>query len=151
MDEELVAGRLSELRTKTKQLRTRRDEINLALDTEPTAPEPATLTQVADHITKIMDNGTPNQRKALVEALVAHVTVTGPDRLRANFHIPQQPQTNQETATPPAETAGGAAVRTLTTSVELRGIEPLTYSMRTSRATNCATAPRRPTGAGERC
>jgi site-specific DNA recombinase len=26
--------------------------------------------------------------------------------------------------------------------VELRGIEPLTYSMRTSRATNCATAPR---------
>ena len=32
--------------------------------------------------------------------------------------------------------------------VELRGIEPLTYSMRTSRATNCATAPvaRRPGG-----
>src|SRR3954451_7418972 len=28
--------------------------------------------------------------------------------------------------------------------VELRGIEPLTYSMRTSRATNCATAPYSP-------
>jgi hypothetical protein len=28
-------------------------------------------------------------------------------------------------------------------SVELRGIEPLTYSMRTSRATNCAIAPDR--------
>lgn len=28
------------------------------------------------------------------------------------------------------------------TMVELRGIEPLTYSMRTSRATNCAIAPR---------
>lgn len=26
-------------------------------------------------------------------------------------------------------------------TVELRGIEPLTYSMRTSRATNCAIAP----------
>jgi site-specific DNA recombinase len=25
--------------------------------------------------------------------------------------------------------------------VELRGFEPLTYSMRTSRATNCAIAP----------
>ena len=25
--------------------------------------------------------------------------------------------------------------------MELRGIEPLTYSMRTSRATNCAIAP----------
>jgi hypothetical protein len=28
-------------------------------------------------------------------------------------------------------------------SVELRGFEPLTYSMRTSRATNCAIAPDR--------
>jgi hypothetical protein len=28
-------------------------------------------------------------------------------------------------------------------SVELRGFEPLTYSMRTSRATNCAIAPGR--------
>lgn len=27
------------------------------------------------------------------------------------------------------------------TLVELRGFEPLTYSMRTSRATNCAIAP----------
>ena len=27
--------------------------------------------------------------------------------------------------------------------VELRGFEPLTYSMRTSRATNCAIAPDR--------
>jgi hypothetical protein len=34
--------------------------------------------------------------------------------------------------------------------VELRGIEPLTYSMRTSRATNCATAPvPAPNGRGE--
>ena len=32
------------------------------------------------------------------------------------------------------------------TWVELRGIEPLTYSMRTSRATNCATAPMPPSG-----
>lgn len=30
-----------------------------------------------------------------------------------------------------------------TTLVELRGFEPLTYSMRTSRATNCAIAPDR--------
>jgi hypothetical protein len=36
-------------------------------------------------------------------------------------------------------------VRALTCSilVELRGFEPLTYSMRTSRATNCAIAPDR--------
>jgi hypothetical protein len=35
------------------------------------------------------------------------------------------------------------------TWVELRGIEPLTYSMRTSRATNCATAPMSPSGTDE--
>ena len=34
---------------------------------------------------------------------------------------------------------------TCTNSVELRGIEPLTFSMRTRRATNCATAPCRVT------
>ena len=34
--------------------------------------------------------------------------------------------------------------------VELRGIEPLTYSMRTSRATNCATAPCSPAVASGR-
>ena len=34
--------------------------------------------------------------------------------------------------------------------VELRGIEPLTYSMRTSRATNCATAPASPAEADVR-
>ena len=30
--------------------------------------------------------------------------------------------------------------------VELRGFEPLTFSLRTRRATNCATAPSRRTG-----
>jgi hypothetical protein len=34
----------------------------------------------------------------------------------------------------------------LITSVELRGLEPLTFSLRTRRATNCAIAPRRPAG-----
>ena len=31
----------------------------------------------------------------------------------------------------------------LRVSVELRGLEPLTFSLRTRRATNCATAPER--------
>ena len=54
MDEELVADRLTELRTKTTQLRIRRDDLTLALDDEPNAPEPATLAAVADHITEII-------------------------------------------------------------------------------------------------
>ncbi len=141
MDEELVADRLTGLRAKTKQLRIRRDELTLALDDEPTTPEPATLAAVADHIAEIITSGTHNQIKALVEALVAKVTITGPDRLIPVFRIPQ-PRNNDTTApAPPAETAQNGVVRTMAKSVELRGIEPLTPSMRTRCATNCATAP----------
>ncbi|WP_246128162.1 recombinase family protein [Amycolatopsis rhizosphaerae] len=66
MDEDLVANRLAELRTKTKQLHIRHDELTLALDDEPTAPEPATLTAVADRITEIITSGSHNQIKALL-------------------------------------------------------------------------------------
>ncbi len=103
MDEELVADRLTELRAKTKQLRIRRDELTLALDDEPTAPEPATLVAVADHIAEIITSGTHNQTKALVEALVAKVTITGPDRLIPVFRIPQ-PRNNDGAA--PRPTSG---------------------------------------------
>ncbi len=33
------------------------------------------------------------------------------------------------------------SVRTLTILVEIRGFEPLTYTLRTYRATNCAISP----------
>ncbi|MFC4858757.1 recombinase zinc beta ribbon domain-containing protein [Actinophytocola glycyrrhizae] len=92
MDEELVADRLTELRAKTKHLRVRRDELAFALDDEPTAPEPATVAAVAAQIAEIITSGTHNQTKALVEALVAKVTITGPDRLIPIFRIPQPPQ-----------------------------------------------------------
>ena len=124
MDEELVADRLTELRAKTKQLRVRRDELALALDDEPAMPEPATLAAVADHIAEIITSGSHNQVKALVEALVAKVTITGPDRLIPVFRIPQ-PRNNDEAAPAlPAETAPNGVVRTMTTSVEVPGIEP---------------------------
>ena len=44
---------------------------------------------------------------------------------------------NMETA-PFPQARNGAGV------VELRGFEPLTFSLRTRRATNCATAPKLP-------
>ncbi|WP_245959610.1 recombinase family protein [Prauserella flavalba] len=124
MDEELVADRLTELRAKTKQLRIRRDELTLALDDEPTTPEPATLAAVADHITEIITNGTHNQTKALVEALVAKVTITGPDRLIPVFRIPQPRNNDGAAPALPAETAPNGVVRTMTKSVGRQGLEP---------------------------
>jgi site-specific DNA recombinase len=78
MDEELVAGRLTELRANAKQLTNRRAEITVELDSAPTAPEPAALCEIADHVTEVIQTGTPNQRKALVEAVVP--TSRSPDR-----------------------------------------------------------------------
>jgi hypothetical protein len=47
--------------------------------------------------------------------------------------------TNHSSASPALALAGQGSNKT--PMVELRGIEPLTFSMRTRRATNCATAP----------
>lgn len=125
MDEELVVDRLTGLRVKTKQLRIRRDELGLALDDQPAAPEPATLSAVADHIAEIITSGTHNQAKALVEALVASVTVTGPDRLVPVFRIPQ-PRIDNDGVAPalPADTTPNGVLRTMTNLVEVPGIEP---------------------------
>jgi hypothetical protein len=43
--------------------------------------------------------------------------------------------------TNPASPSAYAQVRRGFSEVELRGFEPLTFSLRTRRATNCATAP----------
>ncbi|GAA5110117.1 recombinase family protein [Haloechinothrix salitolerans] len=121
LDEEMVADRLPALREQTKQLRARRDELAAALDDRPTAPDTATLTEVADHINEIITGGTANQRKALIEALVPQVKITGPDRLIPVFRIPQ-PRYNEEAASAlPAETASKGAVRTMTNLVEVGG------------------------------
>ena len=70
---------------------------------EPTTLEPATVTQIANHITEIITSGTDNHTKALVETVVAKVTITAPDRLIPIFRIPQpttttnpQPPTHQQ-------------------------------------------------------
>jgi site-specific DNA recombinase len=132
MDEELVADRLSELRAKTKQLRVRRDELTLAFDDEPTAPEPPALTAMADHVTEIIAGGTHNRTKALVEALVAQVTITGPDRLVPVFRISQP----RNEAALPAETAPKGVVRAMTKSVGRPGLEPGTYRLKVCSSTD---------------
>jgi site-specific DNA recombinase len=54
-------------------------------------PPPARLREVADHIDLIIESGTQVQRKALVEALVAQVKITGPGRVVPTSRI-RQPQ-----------------------------------------------------------
>jgi site-specific DNA recombinase len=90
LDDELVGQRLAELRATGKQLAARRDEPTATLDTEPNVPDAATLTEVADHITDIIDSGTDQTRKALTETLIAEIKITSPSTLVPVFRIPQQ-------------------------------------------------------------
>jgi site-specific DNA recombinase len=126
LDPELLAGRLAQLRDKASQLRARHEELTRSLHHQPAAPQAATLTDIADHIAEVITNGTSNQAKALIEALVAEVTITGPSRLTPVFRIPQ-PASNQAngqaTATHTAQTTPSKAVRAMTKSVVRLGLE----------------------------
>lgn len=95
-------------------------------DRRPPAPPPAaTLRQVADHIDEIIGAGTHTQRKALIEALVADVRITGPGRVVPVFRIPQA--TGAERADSSGEVSGVRAMTNLVrpvVSVGPVGFEP---------------------------
>jgi site-specific DNA recombinase len=89
-------------------------------------PLTATLTEVANHIDQVIGSGTHSQRKALIEALVAQVKITGPDRIVPVFRIPQA------AGGEPSETSGKVSgVRAMTNLVG-----PVVSSSRTLR-TGC--------------
>lgn len=67
--------------------------------------------------------GRPTQRKTLIEGLIEHITITGPDRFVPTFRIPRPThdagaETNSAVPTP--------AVRAMTQVVELRVSEFMT-------------------------
>src|SRR5690242_19665379 len=75
------------------------------------------------------------------DATAGQVTSTGSDAtVRAGYaggaHAPGREPRNPRLSGPFGLVRRGFPV------VELRGFEPLTFSLRTRRATNCATAPR---------
>ena len=149
LQEDDLATRLAGLKVKTKQLRTRRDELTDQLTDAPQPLPETELNEIADHISEIITNGTDNERKALIETLIAEIKITASDRVIPVFRIPQPRAEDAALNTNEAPTgenslvrASNEGVRAMTNLVELRGIEPLTFSMRTRRATNCATAPK---------
>ncbi|GAA4838748.1 recombinase family protein [Saccharopolyspora rosea] len=137
LDDELVGQRLAELRATSKQLHARRDELAAALDAEPAVPDTATLAEVAEHITHVIDSGTDQTRKALIETLIAGIKITSPSTIVPVFRIPQ-PHTDDDTAEAAADTnkaltsdntparASQEGVRAMTNLVELTGFEPVT-------------------------
>ncbi|GAA3551845.1 hypothetical protein GCM10022222_39290 [Amycolatopsis ultiminotia] len=66
----------------------------------------------------MITDGGHNQPKSLIEALVAKVTITGPNTLTPVLRIPQPRNANETAPALPAETALKGMVRTMTTSVD---------------------------------
>jgi site-specific DNA recombinase len=124
-DDEDVKARLLRHRTKQRQLRDRKAQLEAQLTAEPTMPDAATLAQVNDHITDILDAGNHNQRKALVEALVMTIKILGPDRIVPVFRVPQP--VNAQAEGPETGLPGPTPrVRALSTLVGRVGFEPTT-------------------------
>jgi hypothetical protein len=77
----------------------------------------------------IIRSGTDNQRKALVESLVAQIKIIGPDGIVPIFRIPRPSGTDHDGGLQPPDEHnphGPDAVCAMTKLVELRGLEPLT-------------------------
>ncbi|WP_330252907.1 recombinase family protein [Nocardia sp. NBC_00565] len=146
MDEQLIGDRLAQLRANSRQLTHRRDELTATLDSAPTGPDPATLTDIADHITELITTGTDHARKTLIETLIAEIKITGPDTIVPVFRIPQPPadphtpHTNKApTGGKPPVRASETGVRAMANSVGLRGLEPLPPL----RSSSCLVIPAR--------
>ncbi len=123
LDPEDLAGRLAQLKARSRQLIARRDELANQLDAEPAMPSATTLREVTEHIDQVIGSGSHNQRKALIEALVAQVKITGPGRIVPVFRIPQA------TGTGRADGSGEiSGVRAMANLVEVAGIEPASFS-----------------------
>jgi len=116
----LLQGRLTTLQAKTAQLQARRDELTELLDHAPVMPSDNELDALADHIGQILDNGTPAQRKALVEQLVEEIQIVGPGRIRPIYRIPRRATDTESDAD------DSTMVRVMGNLVGATGIEPVT-------------------------
>jgi site-specific DNA recombinase len=76
MTEETAGQRLTTLRMETTQLTARAAELEDALGSEPTAPPPGVIERLQAHLADILASGTPGERKATIEALVAEIRLT---------------------------------------------------------------------------
>jgi len=91
-----------------------------ALNT-PSMPDTATLANIGRHVREIIHSGRHIQRKTLVEGLIEHIAVTGPNRFVPTVRIPQP---THDTGAETDSAVPTPAVRAMTQVVEVPGIEP---------------------------
>ena len=142
------------LKTEQDRIRTSLDQITGRLDTLATTYSSARegLDHIADILTDAGDLYTkcePTERRILNRALFTRIIIDEDEHptfvpaepvasVLAHAHSGTTTQPGPDTNLPRHQTG---QVSIFSTYVEHRGFEPLTFSLRTRRATNCANAP----------
>ena len=95
------------------------------IGSQPTLPEPATLDRIREHLAYVIANGTPAERKATVEQLIAEIRLTEDDQVIPVFRIPGP----DDTAGTTTEAAEPETVRAMPHLVGRAGLEPATEGL----------------------
>ncbi len=157
-----IKARLQKIRQQKQQASHQLD--NTVADLEPGRTALNAALELLDHPSQLYRTAPDEARKNLNKAIfnrlyldaTDHTPTTTQDNLTEPYaslvHATRTIHGGEHRAAEPRDSTTNHLGNLLTTAlaggcaskeavVELRGIEPLTYSMRTSRATNCATAP----------
>jgi site-specific DNA recombinase len=122
MDDTTAGQRLKVLHGQIARLTARAEELTEALSHEPAPPAPGVIADLQAFLADAIASGTPAERKAAIEALVAEVRITDHGLIPV-FRIPSPRQSvPRDTITATAE----PAVRTMLRSVGRVGLEPTT-------------------------
>ncbi|GAA3390437.1 hypothetical protein GCM10020369_44380 [Cryptosporangium minutisporangium] len=151
IDRGLLETRIEKLSTELTQLRRRRDQLQLLIDTAPEAITQDQLDAIADDVNQVIHDGDHPQRKELCNLLVDEIKIDlTAETATPVFRVNLDPAATKKAASAPTSHLIGApnrssrGVRERGPLVELRGLEPLTPTLPVWCATSCATAPSGP-------
>jgi hypothetical protein len=126
MDDTTAGPRVTALRAEVDQLQARHHEITDTIGNEPAAPPPHTIQRLGTYLHDILDAGTPAERKAAVEALIAEIRITE-EGIIPVFRIPgPHSPIPGETST----STSAVPVRAMVHSVGRLGLEPRTHGLK---------------------
>jgi site-specific DNA recombinase len=119
--ERTCGSRVDDLTTKLDQLKIRQADLNELVHAQPKPPSTEEIEELRRTLAHILTQGTPGQRKAIIEEHVAEIKIQGA-QLIPIFMIP----TNGEG---PAETSADPTFRTSVHVVGRAGLEPATEGL----------------------
>jgi len=130
LDERTCGSRIRDLTTKLDQLRVRRDDLAELVHAEPIPPSLSAIEQLRRDLAHVLANGTPGQRKAIIETHIAEIKIEGTNLIPI-FMIPTDDEGPTETSADPSTTTFRTLLRVVVEgSAEPNGLLKCTQSPR---------------------